>query len=192
MIRRNLALMAVLLSAGAAHAAFTGDAANWTTTRTAGSNASAVFSADAETLTLTSTDITDPADALWGMPSVQDTSLTLAQDTQLSFHWDYLTDDEAGSSNDLFGYSLNGVFTALSAADSWDAQSGNVSLSLAAGTVFSFTMQSADSIFGAATATVSAFSATPSAVPEPSSMALLFGGVLMCGGLSWMRKQQGK
>lgn len=189
---RSLVLMAALLSAGAAHAAFTGDAADaaWVTTQTAGGNASAAFSADAETLTLTSTDITDPAEALWGLPSSLDVSLTLTKATQLAFHWDYSTDDEAGSSNDRFGYTLDGVFTALSAADSWDPQSGNVSLSLAAGSVFSFTMQSTDSIFGAATASVSAFSA--SAVPEPGSMALLLGGVLMCGGLSWMRKQQGK
>lgn len=172
--------LGALLLTSAAQASFTGDyaAANWTASADAGSNASATVSSDGNILTLVSADVTDPGSALWGSASNLSFSLTLQQNVTLSFDWAYSTADENGSTGDTFGYTLNGVYTQLSANDSWDNQSGSVSLTLAKGAVFGFTTQSTDSIFGAATTSVTSFTATPTAaVPEPESAALALAGL---------------
>lgn len=93
MTYKNL-LRGLLMAAGwlgaqqAAVASFTGavDAALWTTTVTVDSNASATFSADGSTLTLVSTDLTDPDSRLWGVASSLESSLTASSDMTLSFH----------------------------------------------------------------------------------------------------------
>jgi hypothetical protein len=174
-------IAAALLSAGAAQASFSGDfsAANWATSVSNGGNGSAVVSSDGSTLTLTSSDFSPFTSLLASDVSSQ---ITLTQAVSLSFDWAYVSNDENGSSGDPFGYSVDGVFTQLSANDSWDGQSGNVTLSLNKGQTFAFVSRSVDSIFGASVATVTGFSATTTAptpaVPEPSGAALAAGGLL--------------
>lgn len=178
MIKSSTTLIAAaLLSAGAAHAAFTGDfAANqWSTAITYGGNGSAVFANDGSTLTLTSSN----HEAFTSLMVADVASvITLQHDTAISFNWSYVSNDENGSSADPFGYSLNGAFVQISANDSWDPQSGSLTLNLSKGSTFAFVNRSVDSIFGASVATVSAFNAvsTP-AVPEPSGLALAAAGL---------------
>jgi hypothetical protein len=186
---KNL-LRGLLMAAGwlgaqtAAIASFTGvvDAALWTTTVTADSNASATFSADGSTLTLVSTDLTDPDSGLWGVASSLETAWTASSAITLSFHWSYTSVDDNGSTQDPFGYAVDGVYTALSADGGWAAQQGDVTLSLAKGQTFSFRADSTDSIFGAATTVISGVSAV-SAVPEPAGHWMALGGLAALGAL---------
>lgn len=181
---RTFALSAVALigTMGSAHAAFTGDYAadHWTTYVVNGGNGTAAISADGATLTLTSSNF-EPFTNLIASDVLH--SITLQKDVTVSFDWAYGTADENGSSGDPFGYSVNGVFTQLSQDASYDAQSGHVAgLVLHGGDVLSFVAKSTDSIWGAATTTVSGFTVKP-AVPEPESalMALVGLGVLAAG-----------
>jgi hypothetical protein len=177
-----LALAAAALAASPAHAAFSGDfaAPNWSTSTTGGGNGSASVAADGSALTMTSSDFADPSG--WGTASTTSFSITLKQDTTISFNWAYTTADENGAMYDPFGYALaggkSGGSTQLTNDDAWiDPQSGRVQLSGKAGQTFSFWSSSTDSAFGASTAVVSGFNAV-SAVPEPASMALMSSGLL--------------
>lgn len=170
-------IAAALLSVGSAQAAFTGDFApgQWSTAITPGGNGSAVFANDGSTLTLTSSN----HEAFTSLLGADVSSvITLQHDASISFDWSYVSNDENGSTADPFGYSLNGTFVQLSANDSWDPQSGSLTLNLSKGNTLAFVNRSVDSIFGASVATVSAFKAvnTP-AVPEPSGLALAAAGL---------------
>ncbi len=177
MKKRILALIATtLLSVGAAHASFTGDYAssNWITAVTDGGNGTAVVSADASTLTLTSSDYGDFTSLI---SSDVSTAIKLTKGVTLSFDWSYLTNDEDGSTRDAFGYAVDGAFVQLSADGSFDNQSGNVVLTLKSGQTFAFVSKSTDSIWGSSVTTVSKFSGATPTVPEPESISLALAGL---------------
>ena len=91
-------------------------------------------------------------------------------DRMLAFDWRYETQDMS-SSFDVFGYTVDGVFTQLSqdGLSFLDVQSGRQSLSLAAGSRFAWSLRSVDSEGGSAVVRLSGLSAQAVApVPEPS------------------------
>ncbi len=115
-----------------------------------------------------------------------DTDFTIASlgSGLVNFGWLYNTSDW-DSSYDPFGSLLNGVFTQITVDGISTSQSGAASFNVLAGEVFGFRAHSIDSAFGAATTTISNFSA-PAAVPVPAAV-WLFGSGLM--GLIAMRKK---
>ncbi len=115
-----------------------------------------------------------------------DTDFTIASlgSGLVNFGWLYNTSDW-DSSYDPFGSLLNGVFTQITVDGISTSQAGTASFNVLAGEVFGFRAHSIDSAFGAATTTISNFSA-PAAVPVPAAV-WLFGSGLM--GLIAMRKK---
>uniref|UniRef100_UPI003568C07F HYR domain-containing protein n=1 Tax=Mariniphaga sediminis TaxID=1628158 RepID=UPI003568C07F len=101
---------------------------------------------------------------LWGSndsgASSPDTEykITIPTDGTMSFDWDYLTFDVDGPSYDPFGYSINGVFTQLTADNGSDTQNGSISIPLNQGDVFAFVVQTTDDGMGPGTSTMVSFS----------------------------------
>lgn len=189
MYSKFLALSALALGlAGTAHADFVQSTApaNWTLANSNGGNGS--VAATSSTLTLNSSNFSDfdsaPLD-----PTTLSYSLLFNQNTLLSFNWDYSTADDGGSSNDSFGYILDGVLHQLSTDGLFDAQSGSFSLLVNAGSTFGFETTSIDSLFGGATTVVSNFSAT-NQIPEPGSLVLVFTGLLAAGVMAQRRNKK--
>lgn len=176
--------LAASLATSPAWASFSGsyDSSNWSTSNSNGGNGSVSTSSDS--LVLTSSDFSlidaDPTD------SVLSYSITVEESTLISFSWAYSTEDYS-SSYDLFGYTLDGVFNQLSSNDLsyLDSQSGSLSVWVEAGSSFAFVLESTDSEGGAASVTISDFSATT--VPEPGSFALLAAGL---GALGWVSRRR--
>jgi hypothetical protein len=165
-----------------AQANFSGDfgPAQWSVSSSNGGNGSVLAALDGSSLSLTSSDF---ADGVPRAPSLLDYAIHVTQDTTISFDWQYVTDDDS-SAKDTFGYAISGQGVQLSANNTgaYDpAQVGSVSLLVHAGSTFSFQVNSLDGIYGAATATVSHFNATPAAVPEPESLALVLAGLGLLG-----------
>ncbi len=177
-----------------AHASFSGDyaIANWTPTLVAGGildgdNIDTSGAPDSIAL-ISDNSATGGGDTLF--------AINIAGNGTLSFDWSYSSSDiDAPSSNtsnplkDTFGYMLNGVFTTLTYDDDNDIdpelKSGQVvNLTVALGDFFAFYANSLDGQGGAATTTISNFSApaapTPppsGSVPEPASVWLLLAGL---------------
>lgn len=183
MITRTAQAVSLLaLAAGLstpAFAALTGDygTSHWTTTNTAGGNGTVVATPDR--VEMTSSDFS-LVDAL-PVESWLSHAITVTQDTQLSFDWHYRTDDMS-SSFDVFGYTVNGVFTPLSqdGLSFLDLQGGHQSLRVSAGSTFAWSLRSQDSEGGSAVVTLDGLSAV-AAVPEPSSYALMALGLGLLG-----------
>lgn len=183
MITRTAQAVSLLaLAAGLstpAFAALTGDygTSHWTTTNTAGGNGTVVATPDR--VEMTSSDFS-LVDAL-PVESWLSHAITVTQDTQLSFDWHYRTDDMS-SSFDVFGYTVNGVFTPLSqdGLSFLDLQGGHQSLRVSAGSTFAWSLRSLDSEGGSAVVTLDGLSAV-AAVPEPSSYALMALGLGLLG-----------
>ncbi len=180
------ALIALSLSTPAA-AALSGDYGNshWTTTSTNDGNGVVVATADTVTMTSSDFSLIDATP----VESWLSHGLTVTQDTQLAFDWRYETQDMS-SSFDVFGYTLNGVFTQLSrdGLSFLEVQSGRQSLRLAAGSSFAWTLGSVDSEGGAAVVRLSGLSAQAvAAVPEPATYALMIAGLGLMLGLARRR-----
>lgn len=159
----KLFMMATLLTAGHAQAAFIGayNVANWTQSVNGGSiNTSGA----PNTVVLTSSNN-------GGGNKNQDFTITAAANGVVSFNWSYVTSDSDGSYYDPFGFLLNNTFTKLT-TDGVFSQSGSFVLNVLAGDVFGFRANSFDSVFGASTTTISNFNG-PSSVPVPGALWLV-------------------
>lgn len=75
----------------------------------------------------------------------------------VSFHWDYQTEDGDGPSYDLFIVLEDGTETQLSDDSGDQNQSGDYSFPVTVGQVFGFRLDCTDCVFGAATVTISDF-----------------------------------
>lgn len=185
----TLIALAALGLITSAHADFSGQyaPAQWTATNTADGNGFATPALDGSSLSLTSSDF---ADGIPRAASLLDYSILVTQDTTFSFAWRYVTEDDS-SSKDTFGYAIEGLGVQLSADNTGaydDAQTGFATILVHAGQTFSFRMTSVDGIYGAATATVSQFSAT--AVPEPEGYQLALAGLLGVAAMAYRQRRQ--
>jgi hypothetical protein len=114
---------------------------------------------------------------------------TLARNGTYSFHWSYLTADDAGPAGDIFGVIINGTFMALSDPGGPITQSGNANF--AASSSFGWFVNCTDCIGGAATATITNF-AFAQAVPEPSTYALMLSGIVALGLIGRRKRRSGR
>ena len=116
------------------------------------------------------------------------TDFTIAAlgDGTVSFDWSYVSVD-FNPDFDPFGYLLNGTFIQVTDDGGSLSQSGFVSFAVLTGQVFGFRQLSTDSDFGAATTTVSDFSA-PSAIPVPAAVWLFGSGLIGLVGIARRKK----
>lgn len=102
--------------------------------------------------------------------SQQDYIIDAVTDGVVNFNWFYTTADNDGSQFDPFGYVLNNNFFQLSVDGLFEDQFGTVAFNVSQGDIFGFRMASLDSGYGAATATITHFSAP---TPLPAAMWLM-------------------
>ena len=102
---------------------------------------------------------------------LQNTDFTIAAPAAgiVSFNWSYSTPDITGPGYDPFGYLLNGAFQQLTDDRGGLSQNGSISFNVGAGIVFGFRQESADSIGGSASTTISNFNG-PTAAPGPADV----------------------
>lgn len=151
--------------------------ANWTLTSTPGDGSVNWSGAPASALIIGSNNG-------FGIPS--NATIAIPTAGTVSFHWNYTTNDVDGPFWDPFGYLLNGTFYQLTNDSGPINQSGNVSIPVAAGTIFGFSQDSLDGGFGRASTTITQFDAP---MPEPMSM-ILFGGVAVAGIAGFRRRMK--
>src|SRR5215218_1057044 len=175
----TLAVFALAAVAVPAHAQFSGPyaPANWSTATTgtltgsAPSTGSATFVSSQLTL-VGGNAIAPPgsdlscAGGVYGFAGPCQIQTTIGLPGTYSFHWSYLTADEAGPAGDIFGVIVNGARTSLSDPGGAIAQSGDRTFT--ASSSFGWFLNCTDCTGGAATATITNF-VVAQAVPEPST-----------------------
>jgi len=102
----------------------------------------------------------------------------------VTFDWSFRTSDKHGARFDPFGFILNGIFHKLTDNSRKRREHGTFSFEVHKGDVFGFRQRSINSEFGAATTTVSNFSAP---VPIPAAIWLMTSSLL---GLFGMQRKQ--
>lgn len=114
-------------------------------------------------------------------------SITVPVNIVLDFFWRYDSFDVDGPGFDPAGYSINGVFTQLSSNAGLSNQTGSVTgLSLTAGQVFAFYVDSGDDLFGRAQIEIFGSDPNQASLPEPGTWALMGAGTILLG--VWRRR----
>lgn len=93
-------------------------------------------------------------------------------DGVFAFRWIFETFDVDGPSYDPFGYTLNGTYVQLSDDFGGDIQNGYLALVLQPGDTLALSIVSTDDDLGPSEVTIEG-----AAIPEPTSLALLGGGL---------------
>jgi len=114
--------------------------------------------------------------------SSTDFTIAAIENATITFDWLYNTNDVDGSSFDPFGFLLNGIFMQLTIGGLFTTQSGTESFDVLAGDIFGFSQIATDSVLGSGSTVISGFSA----VPEPTTLALLALGLI---GIGFSRKK---
>lgn len=130
-------------------------------------------------------------------PALTSFTIVAAGTGKVMFDWNYHTSDIAGPGWDQAGYLLNGIRHQFSYDGSKNSagdfipgpnsQNGSASFDVVAGNTFGFYIDSLDSVEGAASLTISSFSAP---VPEPGQAAMLALGLLVMGYVGSRKRQQ--
>ena len=113
--------------------------------------------------------------------------VTLGLAGDYSFHWAYNTADGAGPAGDIFGVVVDGQATVMSDLGGAISQSGNASFS--ASSSFAWFVNCTDCSGGSASVSITQFSTT--AVPEPTTAALLLAALAGAAGLRWRHQPAG-
>ena len=113
--------------------------------------------------------------------------VTLGLAGDYSFHWAYNTADGAGPAGDIFGVVVDGQTTVLSDLGGAINQTGNASFS--ASSSFAWFVNCTDCSGGSASVSITQFSTT--AVPEPTTAALVLVALAGAAGLRWRRQPAG-
>ena len=195
----TLAALALAVIAVPAHADFSGPyaPANWTTAMTGTlvgtgtTTGSATFSSSQ--LALIGGNGIAPAGSdgscvggVYAFAGPCQIQTTIVLPGTYSFHWSYLTADEAGPAGDIFGVLVNGVRTSLSDPGGAISQSGDRTFT--ASSSFGWFLNCTDCTGGAATATITNFVVTQP-IPEPTTYALLAAGLAALGAMSRRRRE---
>lgn len=156
---------------------------NWTTSQ-GGGNGSVDTSGAPTSITITGSDFPGDPDELNAMTSF---TIVAAGSGTVMFDWDYQTNDIDGPGLDQAGYLLNGIRHQFSNDSGANSQNSSASFDVIAGNTFGFYIDSFDSKLGAASLTISSFSAP---VPEPGQAAMLALGLLVMGYVGSRKRQQ--
>ena len=113
--------------------------------------------------------------------------VTLGLAGDYSFHWAYNTADGAGPAGDIFGVVVDGQATVMSDLGGAINQSGNASFS--ASSSFAWFVNCTDCSGGSASVSITQFSTT--AVPEPTTAALVLAALAGAAGLRRRRQSAG-
>lgn len=98
---------------------------------------------------------------------------------QVIFDWDYTTTDEGGAEWDPFGYVLNDVFNPIFDDPDLTQELGiGHIVTVSVGDIFGFAIRTLDGTNGAATVTISNFTAPEMAVPIPNTIVLFSFGLI--------------